>query len=494
MSCQHCGRQHPAGTVDCPVTGEAMNAAGLIGTSVDRYQLVSVLGVGGFGSVYLANHVHTGAPVALKLLKRALSSDRAMLDRFLREARAVQAVNSEHIVRVLDAGKTPDGLAFLALEYLDGLDLKELAAKEGPLGVERLIAIALQVLDGLGAAHAKGIVHRDMKPANVFVLRRSDGRDLVKLLDFGISKVGADFGTGGGLTMTGTSMGTPGYMAPEQFFDARNVDLRADLYSVAAMLFELFARRLPHAADSLPDLIVKVRMEVPPPLRQVAPHVSPAVAQVIDRGLAKQPDQRFASAQDMARALAGALRGGPAVAADQAATDLWPAPAPRASPVRPTQSPMDLSALVAAKPSAAAPSGLPPAQDITSGFVGTGKALGADGRLTGKTMLPAAAAPPPAPAPPPTGTPRGLADTSHIELVRKPTRRSERTLEPVPEPQEPGFFDSQLWVVLKRALLVILALIVLQALYRHFFPNQSVTSLVPGLGEAPPEAPPPPRR
>ena len=140
MSCQHCGRQHPAGTVDCPVTGEVMNAAGLIGTSVDRYQLVSVLGVGGFGSVYLANHVHTGAPVALKLLKRALSSDRAMLDRFLREAQVahqqgqlLRAVALSHIVanasvrsptawRILGAsacGLKNSKLLGLALEHLD---------------------------------------------------------------------------------------------------------------------------------------------------------------------------------------------------------------------------------------------------------------------------------------------------------------------------------------------------------------------------------------
>ena len=287
-----------------------MTQPGLVGTRVDRYQVERLLGAGGFGSVYLAKHVHTDATVALKLLKRSLGADQQMLERFLREARAAASVGSEHIVRVMDAGLAADGQAFLALEFLDGLDLKELSAQQGPLPHLRLVMIVLQALEALEAAHSKGIVHRDMKPANLFVVRRRDERgterDFVKLLDFGISKMHGDAGTSG-LTLTGVAMGTPSYMAPEQFFDARSVDARADLYSVSAMLYELLSGKLPFDAESYAHLIVKVRTEQAVPLNQLAPGVALPLAQVVMVGLAKEPAQRWQSAREFGDALRSAL-------------------------------------------------------------------------------------------------------------------------------------------------------------------------------------------
>ncbi len=306
MSCRHCGSEHAVGTTQCPKTGERMDAPGLIGTRIDRYEVLRLLGSGGFGSVYRARHVHTDAEVALKVLKRQLNADQQMIERFLREAKAAAAVGSDHIVRVLDAGVAADGTAFLAMELLDGWDLKELVTREGPQNPRRLVAIILQVLDGLAAAHAKGIVHRDMKPANVFVTRKVDSsgveHDFVKLLDFGISKMHAS-GDVAGLTMTGVAMGTPAYMAPEQFFDARSVDGRADLYSVAAMLFELLANRLPFEAQSYAELIVKVKTEVPPPLASIQPQLPAGIAAAVDRGLSKDKDQRWPNAKELAAAL-----------------------------------------------------------------------------------------------------------------------------------------------------------------------------------------------
>ncbi|MFZ5442202.1 MAG: protein kinase domain-containing protein [Myxococcota bacterium] len=310
-ACQHCGREHPPGTPKCLVTGDGMDQPGMIGARVDRYQLERLLGVGGFGSVYRARHVHTDAVVALKLLKKSLGADQKMLERFLREARAAAAVGNEHIVGVLDAGPADEGQAFLALEYLEGMDLKDLAAAQGPLPHLRVVTIVLQVLEALQAAHAKGIVHRDMKPANVFVVRRRDERgterDFVKLLDFGISKMHDDAGAGSGLTMTGMAMGTPAYMAPEQFFDAKSVDGRADLYSVSAMLYELLSGRLPFDAESYAHLIVKVRTEQAPPLHAVAPLIPVPLAQVVQVGLAKEPPQRWQTAQEFAAALRSAV-------------------------------------------------------------------------------------------------------------------------------------------------------------------------------------------
>jgi serine/threonine-protein kinase len=287
-----------------------MQQPGIIGTRVDRYLVERLLGAGGFGSVYRAKHVHTESIVALKLLKKSLGADQQMLDRFLREARAAASVGSEHIVRVTDAGMASDGQAFLALEYLDGLDLKELAAQQGPLPHQRVVMVVLQALEALEAAHAKGIVHRDMKPANVFVVRRRDERgterDFVKLLDFGISKMHGDAATSG-LTMTGVAMGTPSYMAPEQFFDARSVDGRADLYSVSAMLYELLSGQLPFDAESYAHLIVKVRTEQALPLNQIATQVPLPLAQVVMVGLAKEPHQRWQSAREFGDALRSAL-------------------------------------------------------------------------------------------------------------------------------------------------------------------------------------------
>ncbi len=307
--CQHCGSPHPPGTPNCPRTGDSMTQPGPIGQRLDRYQVESLLGAGGFGSVFRARHVHTDSVVALKVLKAQLGADPQMVERFLREARAAAAVGSDHIVRVLDAGQGPDGTPFLALELLEGVDMKDLAVQQAPLPPMRVVLLCLQVLDGLEAAHKKGIVHRDMKPANAFVVRKVDDRgtdkDFVKLLDFGISKMHSEGGSG--LTMTGVAMGTPSYMAPEQFFDARSVDARADVYSVAVMMYELLSGRLPLDADSYAGLIVKVRTEQPPHLSQVAANVPKPLADAVMVGLAKEKEQRWGSAKEFANALRAAM-------------------------------------------------------------------------------------------------------------------------------------------------------------------------------------------
>ncbi|MBM4778010.1 MAG: protein kinase [Archangiaceae bacterium] len=307
--CQHCGSPHPPGTPNCPRTGDSMTQPGPIGQRLDRYQVESLLGAGGFGSVFRARHVHTDSVVALKVLKAQLGADPQMVERFLREARAAAAVGSDHIVRVLDAGQGPDGTPFLALELLEGVDLKELAVQQAPLPPMRVVLLCLQVLDGLEAAHKKGIVHRDMKPANAFVVRKVDDRgtdkDFVKLLDFGISKMHSEGGSG--LTMTGVAMGTPSYMAPEQFFDARSVDARADVYSVAVMMYELLSGRLPLDAESYAGLIVKVRTEQPPHLSLVAANVPKPLADAVMVGLAKEKEQRWGSAKEFGNALRGAM-------------------------------------------------------------------------------------------------------------------------------------------------------------------------------------------
>lgn len=375
-ACSHCGREHPPQTLVCPLTGEPLSGKGLVGARLDRYQVDRLLGVGGFGAVYRATHVHTEAKVALKVLKRSLGADQGLLDRFLREAKAAAAVGNEHIVRVLDAGVAEGTQAFLVLELLEGMDLKELAEREGPLPPMRVGLLVAQVLDALAAAHAQGIVHRDLKPANCFVTRRLDAqgteRDFVKLLDFGISKMHRD-GEASNLTQANVAMGTPSYMAPEQFFDARSVDGRSDLYAVGAMLYELFSGRLPYVAPSYPELVVKVKLERPAPLAQVAPGLSSELCAVVDRALAKERDRRFASAMEMAAALRQALRAGPGQST----------PMPMAAPIATPESHSMLHGATQTPTPASAPAGwvgtpapapapaptLPPAKKSRSGTI-----------------------------------------------------------------------------------------------------------------------------
>jgi serine/threonine-protein kinase len=390
-SCQHCGKDHGAPPPPaCPVTGEPSGAPGLIGQRLDRYDVLSLLGAGGFGAVYRARHVHTEAEVALKVLKRQLSSDPQMLDRLLREAKAAASVGSEHIVRVLDAGVAAQGQAFVAMELLQGMDLKELAYRE-PLPPMRLTLLMIQVLEALEAAHLKGIVHRDLKPANVFVTRAVSEvgeRDFVKLLDFGISKVRQE-GALNALTQPGMAMGTPAYMAPEQFFSARDVDGRADLYSAGVMLYELLAGRLPFNAETYADLLVQIRTQAPAPLLSVAPGVPAPLAQVVDRALARDAAQRFASAGAMAQALRSAMgvpsrvSRPPAPAPVVAATPL-PAPASAA----PLSDASMMGATVTPRPT---PGGPRPGGPLS------------EASMLGATVTPRPLAAPPPPPPPPPG-------------------------------------------------------------------------------------------
>ncbi len=302
-ACQHCGFAHDAAADRCPRTGHAMSEPGLCGTQLDRYLVERLLGTGGFGSVYLARHARTRSQVALKVLKKELMTNANVLERFLREATTAASVGSEHLVRVVDAEVTADQVAFIAMEYVEGDDLKALVAKEGRLHPARTVDLVCQVLRGLAAAHDKGIIHRDIKPGNIFVTRRRDvhGREheLAKVLDFGISKVvGA-----AAITAAGMAMGTPSYMAWEQFTDSREVDARTDLYAVAVMLFELLAGEKPFDGESIPALMNNVRIGERRELRELVPSLPVPLCAVVEKGLQKHRERRWQSAREFCAAL-----------------------------------------------------------------------------------------------------------------------------------------------------------------------------------------------
>ena len=308
-----------------------MTAAGLCGGQVDRYLIERLLGKGGCGAVYRARHTRTEGLVALKILNQDLMADASMLERFMREARAAALVGDDRIVRVLDAEVAPGGLAFIAMELLEGDDLKQLHSRERPLHPARVIGIVCQVLEGLAAAHAKQVIHRDMKPANVFVLRRADPYgnqvETAKLLDFGISKIHGLQGKP--LTDVGAVLGTPAYMAFEQLFDARDVDARTDIFAVAAMLYELLTDHKPFEADSYVGVVDKVRLGDYPPLRSVAPSLPVPLVAVIEKGLSKKRERRWQSALDFAVALKEVTRllGTPPALAPRAEAESEPDPA-----------------------------------------------------------------------------------------------------------------------------------------------------------------------
>ncbi len=269
---------------------------------VDRYELLAVLGAGGFAVVYRARHVHTHQLVAVKILEKRPAAN---TERFIAEARAAAAVQHRNVVRILDCGQASNSdEVFIVMELVPGQTLAD-ALRGGLFAVQRATEIAIQILDGLGAAHARGIVHRDIKPPNILLTRDADGSDLPKILDFGVSKqLTAISGT-----LDGTAIGTPGYMAPELFGGAKHADARADIYAVSVTLYEMISGRLPFSAATYEELIVQVATQRPAPISVAAPHVSSPVAAAIDRGLARDREARWQSADEFASALRGALLG-----------------------------------------------------------------------------------------------------------------------------------------------------------------------------------------
>jgi serine/threonine-protein kinase len=271
-----------------------------------KYKVERVLGRGGMGVVVAAHHIHLDERVAIKFLLPHGVADAEAMERFGREARAAVKIKSEHVARIIDVGSLESGAPYIVMEYLEGGDLARWLRTSGLMPIEQAVELVLQVCEAIAEAHALGIVHRDLKPANLFWVRRPDGLLSVKVLDFGISKVTPLGGTDGdpSVTRTNTFVGSPHYMSPEQMRSSRDVDARADVWSLGAILFQLVTGRRPFEAEQLPDLFVKIATAPAPSVRSLRPDVPPKLERAVQRCLEKDLDRRFANVAELALALA----------------------------------------------------------------------------------------------------------------------------------------------------------------------------------------------
>jgi serine/threonine-protein kinase len=268
-----------------------------------KYRVVRRIGEGGMGTVYEGENVRIERRVAIKVLHDHVASSPEFAERFEREARASARVGSEHVCDVLDLGDLPNGERYLVMEFLEGESLEE-RLERGTMTAAELAPIAFQLLEGLGTMHHASVIHRDLKPANIFLARvPRKGTDVVKILDFGVAKIVPRADQPNAMTSTGMMMGTPLYMSPEQARGARDVDGRTDLYAASVIFYRALTGDVPHIGANLHELLFKIVLEDPRPIRELVPSVDEVFAGIVTKGLARDADQRFLSARDYQEAI-----------------------------------------------------------------------------------------------------------------------------------------------------------------------------------------------
>ena len=287
-----------------PIAGvEALKAqtTEILGATLSgRYLVTRKVGQGGMGAVYEATHTLIGKRVAVKVLLEKYAQREAIVKRLKQEAQLASSIGNEHIIDITDFGNTDDGRTFVVMEYLEGESLAECLARESRLPENRILRIATQSASALAAAHAKGVVHRDIKPENIFLLRRKE-QDFVKVVDFGISKSlrASTEEEEVRLTQTGMVLGTPLYMSPEQARGDEDLDHRVDIYALGIIMYEAATGRVPFSGSNYLSVISQVLNEQPQPLREVRPELSEEFEAIVERAMAKNRDDRYASAQEM---------------------------------------------------------------------------------------------------------------------------------------------------------------------------------------------------
>jgi len=363
IRCPHCGQMHEANVVVCPVTGtpilrstrshpggvpsvkpgsvrpasssraplvvprpagpgEAVTPQGpaprsarrsLIGQTIDgKYRVMAVLGEGGMGTVFEAEHAAIGRLVAMKVLHPAQATKKVAVKRFHQEARAAGGIGHPNICEVFDFGTLGDGSPYLVMERLKGETLAARIASEGGLPLDDVLEAVIQVLSGLAAAHDRGILHRDIKPENVFLAERPGYPAIAKLLDFGVSKVvgaaAAEWDDETDLTKTGMVMGTPYYMSPEQARGERNLDARLDLYAVGVLLYEALTGHRPFTGKNYNALLVHILAGNPAPPRTLRASIPAELERITLKAMSRSREDRYGSAAEFSRALAGVRR------------------------------------------------------------------------------------------------------------------------------------------------------------------------------------------
>jgi len=314
-TCPVCGKEYPDTVKFCPVDGSTLRAknptADLVGQVVaDRYAIIKKLGEGGMGAVYLGEHVKMGRKSAIKVMNPAMANDPDAISRFNREASNASRISHPNVCQIYDFGETPEGIIYLAMEFIEGAALTDIIEKEGALPPLRAVRILKQSADALAAAHDLGIVHRDLKPDNIMIVQAKDGSDVAKVVDFGIAKAVAGDESGQKVTKTGLVVGTPEYMSPEQL-SGDKLDGRSDIYSLGLVFYRMLTGVLPFQADSAQETMIKRLTDDPLPLAGARPDIAfpPGLQAVLDKALARSPSARYANASEFGREAEAAVAG-----------------------------------------------------------------------------------------------------------------------------------------------------------------------------------------
>ncbi|WP_394821773.1 protein kinase domain-containing protein [Pendulispora albinea] len=274
------------------------------GVLAGKYRVERVLGAGGMGVVVAARHVTLGSLVALKFMIPSALDVAGAAERFIREAQAAARLRGDHIARVMDFGTLDTGAPYIVMEFLEGADLDAVLRARGRLPVAEAVEYMIGACKAMVEAHGAGIIHRDLKPHNLFLTRRPDGTTIIKVLDFGISKfIGANDVSDVASTRTGTLMGSPAYMSPEQIRNSKYVDARTDIYALGSIFFQLLTGERVFRAPSMGEMLVSVLHDPPRTVRELVPELPADVNAIVARCLQKDPNQRFASTHDLLMAL-----------------------------------------------------------------------------------------------------------------------------------------------------------------------------------------------